>query len=120
MNELNVHRGSDDPGSEYVVIPRPRTRAEKAERERDQAVKELERATSFVPEGYQAAKETLPEQVELMAEGLHAFQKASAGINAQLSMAVKEREEALDALKNLYEQGDIDHAEHVLRKHGRL
>lgn len=88
--------------------------------ERDQAVKKLERATSFVPEGYQTAKETLPEQVELMAEGLHAFQKASAGINAQLSMAVKEREEALDALKNLYEQGDIDHAEHVLRKHGRL
>lgn len=42
------------------------------------------------------------------------------GIMAERDQAVKERDEALDALKNLYEQGDIDHAEHVLRKHGRL
>jgi hypothetical protein len=47
----------------------------KLNRELNKLEKEVELATSYIPDGYKVAKDTLSERVKLMVEGLNAYSK---------------------------------------------
>lgn len=68
--------------------------------------KEVELATSFIPEGYQVAKDSLSQRVKLMAEGLYSFSTTLEEQRKEIQILEKRESILVDAMAEIKATSD--------------